>query len=151
MVTDAKVRPFTQNKEIKCKYITIFPLPTQQLSFIIHSMGSFSFKNTQQRFDMATHYSILDSFHCNSIIQKLLYLMTLLSAIIIFLHCLIQRSVSLSAITIRNILQIYLNTQTPEPVWQCTDLFSFWNPPSAHGSMVLSQTYLHFLLCSFFC
>ena len=43
-----------------------------------------------------------------------------------------RRSVSLSTMTMYsgNILQKYLNTQTPRPVWHCRDLFSFRNSPT---------------------
>lgn len=47
-------------------------------------------------------------------------------------RCLMRRSVSLSTVTMYsgNILHTYLNTQTPRPVWQCGDLFSFRNSPT---------------------
>lgn len=52
--------------------------------------------------------------------------------LILFPRCLMRRSVSLSTVTMYsgNILHTYLNTQTPRPVWQCGDLFSFRNSPT---------------------
>lgn len=56
------------------------------------------------------------------------------SANIALLCTVMWHSVSLSVMTMYsgNILQTYLNTQTPKPVWQCRDLFSFRNSPTEH-------------------